>query len=199
MRPLPLLLTTLLAITSLSPETQAQSKPTTAATPATTTKSIDQLVAKINADIKAKRTSEQVFWTVGPTWKEVRSKRELAEMQEMPEKDVFTIWRAEDHSILKVDDGGGTGDGVRSNIYYFRPDGSLAKFEWSSIGFGVGDALESFEIAVRYDESGQQLSFNKSAVREIRKKKVPIAFPREMGGKPSFMHASQVASFRNRR
>jgi hypothetical protein len=209
MRPLPVLLTTLLTIISLSPETQAQSKPSTGATASTATKSIDQLVAKINADIKAMRTGEQKFFLPedATTWKEVRSKQDVAQMEAARWKKILTVWRDEGQSIVKVVDEDGHRYWWSHHVHYFRSDGSLAKFDLSDGGNQLpnGENIHfDFRVTAHYDGNARLLSVKKSAFKSDAYKdgkKVPIAFPKEQEAesKPSFMHASQVASFRNRR
>ena len=199
MRPLPLLLTTLLTIISLSPETQAQSKPTPAATAATSTKSIDQLVTKINADIKAKRVSKQAFQAVVDTRTQVRSFKQVTRVEFGPSSlEIFR--RGQD--IIKIHEQNEYegGDTVGGATHYFRSDGSLAAFE---IGYGVqdGNEIEVTEVIFYFDPTGKKIG-EKATEKQGRKVKTFVldAEQRKHHLKDiHFMNISQVAPYLSRR
>ena len=199
MRPLPILLTTLLAINALIPETQAQSKPTPTATLATSTKSIDQLVAKINADIKAKKVSKQAFQVVVDKKTQVRSFKQVPRVEFGPSS-LEILRRGQDIVSISEQDEYQGGDTVGGYTYYFRSDGSLAAFE---AGYGVqtGDEIEETEVRFYFDPTGKKIG-EKATEKHGRKVKI-FALDAEQRKhflkNLHFMNTSQVAPYLSRR
>lgn len=190
MRPLPILLTTLLAINALIPETQAQSKPTPTATLATSTKSIDQLVAKINADIKAKKVSVQSF-------KGSLDERVQIQVEKDPNlgPQFAVVRRGAELVAVSYDEGHENLDFYYT--HYFRSDGSLAMLE---MRVGEGAAPPDSWMVFYFDPAGKKIG-EKATEKQGRKLKTRIVkvWDRELLAEHlHFMSVSQLSAYLDR-
>jgi hypothetical protein len=215
MRRIPLLLFVLLSTLLQAFQSHAQTKSTSSTT------SVDQLVAKINADIKAKKATEQIFYLVrnprsnGATWREVSSReldqirtQEFNEQVDQPREysPELRIWRRSG-SVVCVKFIRDFMDTQASNEHYFRSDGSLAKFV--SVGTdhnGYHGTPQKYEVASRFDVSGRRLNLTKSAtgvgggrdpktgLKTYSHSKIPFSWQPGMSEKPLLMNISELGS-----
>lgn len=176
------LIATLMSSILFGLESAAQTK--------TTTKTIDSLVAKIDAEVRSKKVLRHDSEELGEEMDRNRWNRAIFLRGK-------TIILVEDFVVFKA---------AGQRDHYFRDDGTLALFRVNHHAHGGGQSRDE-TITARYDSAGRLLDVTgireEGKVREdgsFQEKRTPMKKSeiQKLATKPLFMFASQVTPFKKR-